>query len=160
MHAARRPVPELRPSARSVRGFRYLESLHPQPNLLGSDALEGARIEAWERFAEMNGMGAIGEFYRNQAAPLADRAVPGFSGVKTLPALVERGKQRAAWFYTQMDRRLGESAFLGGDRFSAADITALCAIDFGNAVGLGIPEDHGNTQRWHGAVSGRPSAAA
>ena len=45
------------------------------------------------------------------------------------------------------------------DRFSAADITALCAVDFGNAVGLGIPEGNSNTLRWHKLVSARPSAA-
>ena len=35
--------------------MRYLEALHPEPNLLGRDPLEAARIEAWERFCEMNG---------------------------------------------------------------------------------------------------------
>lgn len=140
--------------------FRYLETEHPEPNLLGTDAKETAKIEAWERFAEMNGMGAIGEFFRNQTEALADRAVPGYAGVKTLPELVERGRQRAAWFYDQVEKRLGESEYLGGDRFSAADITALCGIDFGNAVGLGIPDGHEHTKRWHAAVSSRPSAAA
>jgi len=140
--------------------FRYLESLHPEPVLLGRDPLETARIESWERFSEFNGMGAIGEFYRNQAAQLADRGLPGFSGVKTLPALVERGKQRAAWYYDQVEKRLSVSGFLGGEQFSAADITALCAIDFGKAVGLGIPEGNAATQRWHATVSARPSAKA
>ena len=139
--------------------FRYLESQHPEPNLLGNDPIEAARIEAWERFSEMNGMQAIGEFFRNQAEPLADRALPGFSGVKTLPALVERGKQRAAWYYDQLEKQLENNAYVAGDRFSAADITTLCAVDFGNAVGLGIPERNSNTLRWHKLVSARPSAA-
>lgn len=140
--------------------FRYLESLHPEPNLLGENPLESARIESWERFSEMNGMGAIGEFFRNQAEALADRALPGYSGVKTLPALIERGRQRAAWYYEQVEKRLAETAFLAGDRYSAADITAMCAIDFGNAVGLGIPDGNTATQRWYETVSARPSAKA
>jgi len=140
--------------------FRYLETLHPEPNLLGRDALETARIGAWERFAEQNGMGAIGESFRNQCEPLATRALPGFAGVKILPELVERGRQRAAWFFEQVEKRLAESAYLAGDRFSVADVTALCAIDFGNAVGLPIPKDNTNTLRWHKAVSARPSAKA
>jgi glutathione S-transferase len=140
--------------------FRYLETFHPEPNLLGRDALETARIGAWERFAEQNGMGAIGESFRNQCEPLATRALPGFAGVKILPELVERGRQRAAWFFQQVEKRLAESAYLAGDRFSAADVTALCAIDFGNAVGLPIPKDNANTLRWHKAVSARPSAKA
>ncbi len=136
--------------------FRYLETLHPEPNLLGRDAVETARIGAWERFAELNGIGAIGEYFRNQFEPLKDRALPGYSGVQTLPALVERGRQRTAWFYQQLERRLGETEYLAGDRYSAADITALCAVDFGNAIGLGIPEDCNEVRRWHAVVGARP----
>jgi hypothetical protein len=33
-------------------------------------------------------------------------------------------------------------------------------VDFGNAIGLGIPEGNENTKRWYKAVSTRPSAAA
>ncbi len=138
--------------------MRYLESLHPEPNLLGSDPVETAHIGAWERFSEMNGMQAIGEFFRNQAQPFRNRALPGFSGIGQVPELVERGRQRAAWYYQQLDQRLGESEYVAGNRFSAADITALCAIDFGNAVGLGAPEECTNIRRWHAEVSKRPSA--
>lgn len=140
--------------------FRYLETLHPEPNLLGTDAVETAQIGAWERFGEMNGMAAIGEFFRNKSAPFATRAMPGFAGVNTLPELIERGRQRAAWYYLQIEQRLGAAQYMAGNRFSAADITALCAVDFGNAVGLGIPPGNANTLRWHKDVSARPSAKA
>ncbi|MCB1747520.1 MAG: glutathione S-transferase family protein [Gammaproteobacteria bacterium] len=139
--------------------MRYLEALHPEPNLLGRDPLEAARIEAWERFCEMNGMQAVGEFFRNKFEPFAERAMPGYSGVKTIPALVERGKQRVAFFHAQLEKRLAESEYLGGDRFTAADITGLCAVDFGKGVGLPFPEGNQATARWHAAVSARPSAA-
>ncbi len=138
--------------------FRYLETLHPEPNLLGHDALETARIGAWERFGEQNGIGAIGEFFRNQCEPLASRAMPGYAGVKILPELVERGRQRAAWFHTQLEKQLATSEYLAGKRYSAADITTQCAIDFGNAIGLPVPDANQHTLRWHKAVSARPSA--
>jgi glutathione S-transferase len=140
--------------------FRYLESMHPEPNLLGKNPKESAKIEAWERFAEMSGMQAMGEAFRNQTAAFEDRAMPGFSGVPLIPELVERGKKRAAYFYDQIERRFAESEYLGSHRFTAADITALCVVDFGNAVGLGIPEGNENTKRWYKAVSARASAAA
>ena len=108
----------------------------------------------------MSGMQAMGEVFRNQTKALADRAMPGFSGVPLIPELVERGKKRAAYFYDQMERRLAESEYLGSRRFTAADITALCVVDFGNAIGLGIPEGNENTKRWYKAVSTRPSTAA
>ena len=140
--------------------FRYLENLHPDPNLLGNDPMEASSIEAWERFGELQGMQAVGEFFRNQTEALADRALPGFAGVPLMPELVERGKKRAAWYYAQINERLGESEYLGSDRYTAADITSQCAIDFANAVGLAIPDDCANVQRWHKSVSSRASAAA
>lgn len=138
--------------------FRYLETLHPEPNLLGNDPLETARIGAWERFGEHNGIGAFGEFFRNQFEPLASRAMPGYAGVKTLPELVDRGRQRAAWFHEQLEMQLATSQYLAGNRYTAADITTQCAIDFGNAIGLPIPAANQHTLRWHQAVSARASA--
>jgi len=140
--------------------YRYLESLHPEPNLLGRDPVETARIGAWERFCELNGIAAIGEYFRNQSDVFAERALPGFAGIKTSPVLVERGRQRTAWFHAQLEQRLAESPYVAGERYSAADITALCAIDFGNAVGLPVPEDAHAIRRWHATVSARPSAKA
>ncbi len=140
--------------------FRYIEGMHPEPNLLGKDPRESATIQAWERFAEMIGIQAFGEFFRNQTKGFADRAMPGYSGVPLIPELVERGRKRVAYFYDQIETRLGESEYFAGDRFTAADITALCAVDFGNAVALGIPEGNENTNRWYKTVSERASATA
>jgi glutathione S-transferase len=136
--------------------FRYLETIHPEPNLLGNDPIETAHINSWERFAELNGAGAVGEFFRNKTEAFKDRALVGYTGISTIPELSERGRQRAAWFYKQIDQRLGESEYLGSDRFTAADITALCAVDFGKAVGLAIPDDCVNVARWHAVVAARP----
>jgi glutathione S-transferase len=41
-----------------------------------------------------------------------------------------------------------------------ADISALCAIDFGRVVGIRIPEEHAALLSWHASMSSRPSAAA
>ncbi len=140
--------------------FRYIDSIKPDPNLLGNDPKEAAEIETWERFSELQGMAAIGEFFRNQMQDLSGRGLPGPARLELIPELVERGKQRAAWFYEQIDQRLGESEYLGTDRYTVADITAQCAVDFANAVGLPVPESCANIARWHAAVSARPSAAA
>ncbi len=140
--------------------FRYIDSIKPEPNLLGNDPKEAAEIETWERFSELQGMAAIGEFFRNQMQDLSGRGLPGPARLELIPELVERGKQRAAWFYEQIDQRLGESEYLGTDRYTVADITAQCAVDFANAVGLPVPESCANIARWHAAVSARPSAAA
>jgi glutathione S-transferase len=95
---------------------RYIESQHPEPNLMGTDPLETARIESWERFAEMSGMQAVGEMFRNMTPVLDDRGLPGMTGIDRIPALVERGKKRIANFYKQLEDRLSESEYLAGDR--------------------------------------------
>jgi len=138
---------------------RYIESQHPEPNLMGTDPVETARIESWERYAEMNGMQAAGELFRNMTPALDDRGLPGMTGIERIPALVERGKRRLAHFYAQLEDRFAQSEYLAGDRFTLADITALCVVDFATFVKQGIPEGNENTKRWYEAVSARPTAA-
>jgi glutathione S-transferase len=55
---------------------------------------------------------------------------------------------------------LGETEFIAGERFSIADITALCVVDVAGRIKMSIPEENKNSQRWYTAVSSRPSAAA
>ena len=140
--------------------FRYIEAIHPTPNLLGDNPREAAEIEAWERYSEIQGIAAIGEYFRNQTAALAGRGLPGPAKLDLIPALVERGQTRADWFYEQVNEQLGKTEYLGSNRYSIADITAQCAIDFATAVSLGIPDNCTNVARWHKVVSARPSTAA
>lgn len=140
--------------------FRYIEANHPKPNLIGNDPREAAEIEAWERFAELNGIGAVGEYFRNKTEVLADRGLPGPTALGLIPGLVERGEKRAAWFYDQIDEQLGKTEYLGSERYSIADITAQCVVDFATAVSLGIPDHCKNVARWHQVVSARASASA
>lgn len=139
---------------------RYLEALHPEPRLMGADPLETATIEMWERRADFDGMGAVAECFRNAVPFFVDRGIPGRNDVAQIPALVDRGKARTEAFFRHMDRRLGETEYLAGDRFTNADIVALCVTDFATFAGMAVPEDCLNTQRWHDAVSARPSAKA
>jgi len=139
---------------------RYLESKHPEPNLMGRDPIEIAQIEMWERYCEMSGSQAVGEYFRNGFSKLDDRGLPGITGIPRIEALIDRGKRRLASFYEVIEQRLGESEYLASDRFTLTDITGLCAVDFAQMVKLGIPEAHRNTKRWHAACSARPSAAA
>lgn len=140
--------------------FRYIEDIQPEPNLLGTTAEETAEIGAWERFAELQGMAAIGDVFRNQMEQMSGRGVTGAALIDQIPALIDRGKARANWFFEHIDKRLADSKYLGSKRYTAADITAQCAIDFGNAVGVAVPETFLNIARWYKAVSARPSAGA
>ena len=39
--------------AESIAICRYIEELHPEPNLFGTDALSRARVEQWNRHMEL-----------------------------------------------------------------------------------------------------------
>ncbi len=140
---------------------RYFETLHPEPPLMGTDARDRALVEMWERLAEWEGIHAISEVFRNSRRSFADRGLAGSGNpIPQIPELVERGTRRVGEFHDKIDRRLADSAFLAGENFTVADITALCAIDFAIFVGLGIPENRSNVARWHESVSARPCAGA
>ena len=52
-------------------------------------------------------------------------------------------------------------AFVAGERFSVADITALVTVDFATkALSLPLPESHLASKRWYGLVGERPSMSA
>jgi glutathione S-transferase len=64
-------------------------------------------------------------------------------------------EQRLSW----LDGVLAGQPFVIGER-AIADITALCAIDFGRVSNIRVTPGQPNLARWHAAVSSRPSAKA
>ncbi|HRP35216.1 MAG TPA: glutathione S-transferase N-terminal domain-containing protein [Gammaproteobacteria bacterium] len=139
---------------------RYFEELRPDPPLLGRGALDKAMVECWTRRVEADAGQPVVDAFRNSYPPYADRAVPGRKGIRAIPELVERGRQRLADFYPLMDQRLGATEFVAGAGFSFADITLLCIVDFARAIKLPTPDGLAHFERWHAQVSARPSAAA
>jgi glutathione S-transferase len=139
---------------------RYFEELRPDPPLMGRTPLEKAMIECWARRVEFDAGQPVMDAFRNSFPPYAERAVPGKSGNKAIPELVERGKARLVDFYATIDRRLAEFEYVAGPAFSIADITLLCIADFARAVKLPTPEGCEHFARWHAQVSARPSAKA
>jgi glutathione S-transferase len=140
---------------------RYIEEAHPTPPLFGTTPKEKALVTMWERRAELEGFAAVMEAVRNGVPRLKGRAIAGPHDYDQIPALVERGKLRVRDFYADLDARLVGVPFIAGDRFTAADITALVTVDFAaKAIDLPIPDQHLSLKRWYGEVSGRPSMGA
>ncbi len=146
----------------SVAICRYFEETHPKPPLMGTDALDRARVEARQRHMEFGGLLGAAEAFRNAFPGFAKRAVAGNApAVDAIPALVERGRAAVLRFYRRLNDELANSTFVAGDNFTIADITALCTIDFATgAARVPIPDDCENLKRWHTEVSARPSARA
>ncbi len=139
---------------------RYIEETQPEPNLMGRDALEKAQIESWQRRMEFDGLNPTGEMFRNSFDPFKNRGLPGLENVQAIPELATRGKAGVERFYERLEQRLSQSIYIAGERYTVADITALCVVDFASFAKMGIPEANTNTKRWHADVSSRPSAKA
>ncbi len=143
----------------SIAICRYFEEIYPEPNLMGSTPVEKAQIESAQRQMELEGLYAIAAAFRNSAPQFADRALPGM-----LPSFgqsadyVERGTAQTHYYFANLDRRLKNNAYIVGDRFTIADITAFIAVGFARWVKLGPEASHENTHRWLAQIKLRPSA--
>ena len=74
--------------------------------------------------------------------------------------LAERGRTRVQAFFSAMNTRLADNAYVAGPRFSIADITALIAIDFAGWAKIKVPDELAHLRRWYAEISARPSAKA
>ena len=109
---------------------------------------------------ERDGFFAAMDALRNTAAGLKGRALPGPHDYEQIPDLAERGRKRLEHFFRDMDVRLAGGAFVAGDRYTIADISAMIVVDFAGRLKLALPDDCANLKRWYAAVSARPSAKA
>ena len=131
---------------------RYLEALAPEPNLFGRDALETALIEAHHRHIEFELHSSIGAAWIN--GPVVTAA----GLVKPIEEQRLRGEALTRKYYQRMDEELATCHFVAGERFSVADISALCLIDFAAArVGLRPDDALRHLWGWHSRVSQRSS---
>ena len=134
----------------------YLESLYPEPNLLGVDATERAFIEMADRRAELSLFLPIAQSIRHSHPGLA---------VLEQPQFADYGKAQASKVLSNakvFDELLQQQEWMAGPRFSIADITAFCALEFARGLMKFSPQDAGlhALQTWRNKVAARPSAKA
>jgi glutathione S-transferase len=137
----------------SVAICRYLESLHPEPNLFGRTPEEIAVIEMWTRRAEMM-----------LATPLmmaVRHGHPALAALETqVPEVAATNRAGAERALKVFERRLGESRFIAADRLTMADIIAFTGIDFARMVQFQPAQELANVRRWAEGMRARPAAAA
>jgi len=139
--------------AETVAICKYFEGIQPEPPLMGVDPTDAAFVEMWNRRMEFEVFINIAQTFRN-SHPFFKGRIP---QVPEYGAACEKSARgRLAW----LDGELADREFIAGDRYTIADITALCGIDFGRVSKIGIEPEQKNLQRWHEAVSARPSAGA
>jgi glutathione S-transferase len=139
--------------AESVAICRYFEELQPTPPLFGIGARERALVEMWNRRIELEIFAPVGHVWSHlsEIAKGRGRRIPEFGEIQKRAAI-----DRIAWLNEELENR----EFIAGDKFSIADITTLCMIDFARTVEIRIQPEQTNLARWYRAVSARPSAKA
>jgi len=153
----RLPILELddgRVISESIAICRYFEAVQPEPRLFGTDALDQGLVEMWQRRVEQMLFMPVSYAFRHGHPRMSHLEVPQVkdwaeANLARIPAMLD--------FF---DCELRERRFIAGDRFSVADITALCAVDFMKVVRLSLGDGRAHLRRWHADVSGRPSASA
>ncbi len=133
----------------------WLEGRYPAPNLMGHNAEERAFIEMADRRIEWYLMLPIANTIRHThpgLAPLEQPQFPDF-GHSQLPKALET----AVW----LDGVLQHQPWVAGERFTIADITAFCTVEFARLARF-KPADEGlhALQAWRDRVAERPSAKA
>lgn len=133
----------------------WLEGAYPEPNLMGTDATERAFIEMADRRVEWYFMLPIGQCVRHTHPGLAPLEQPQFPEFGRSQG--EKMRETAVW----LDRELQRQPWIAGERFTIADITAFCALEFARLMRFqageqGLPA----LQAWRDRVAQRPSAKA
>jgi glutathione S-transferase len=131
----------------------YFEALQPEPYLLGESPLEKGQVAMWQRQIEFGLFMQVGMCFQHTTGYFKDRMKP----IKEYG--VEAGIN-AAKFLKLLNRQLEQNPFVAGEKFSIADITAMCSIDFARVVDIRVKDEYSALQSWYDKVSGRPSAKA
>ncbi|MBT1449986.1 glutathione S-transferase family protein [Glaciecola sp. XM2] len=131
----------------------YFEALQPEPFLFGETALEKGQVMMWQRQVEFCLFMQIGMCFQHSTGYFKDRMNP-------VPEYGKEAGINASKFLSVLERRLGESEFIAGDKFSIADITTLCAIDFARVVKIKLSDEQVNLARWYEQINARKSARA
>ena len=132
---------------------RYLESLHPEPNLFGESPIEIASIEMW------------------QARIFNELMIPLAMGFRHLhPAMSALETQNKEYGETQknigikslkyFNNVLSESEFVAGDRYTFADIQMITTTDFFIGLNRLNLDDYPEIQRHTKLMSQRESFTA
>ena len=131
----------------------YLEGRYPEPNLMGVDFEERAFIEMADRRVEHYLLAGIANSIRHTHPGLAPLEQPQFPDFGHSQA--QKVREVAQWF----DHMLERQPYIAGERFTIADITAFCAIEFAKLMKFspgreGMPA----LQAWRDRVAERPCA--
>ena len=134
----------------------YLEGRYPEPKLMGESFEDRAFIEMTDRRMELYLFGTIANCIRHTHPGLAPLEQPQFRDFGHSQG--QKVREVARW----LDGELARQPFVAGERFTIADITAFCAIEFARGLMKFRPGAEGmaHLQAWRDRIAERPSAKA
>ncbi|MCE9521929.1 MAG: glutathione S-transferase family protein [Alphaproteobacteria bacterium] len=140
----------------SVSICRYLEELHPEPNLFGRDAKERATIDMWIRRIEFRLMTPVGQVWVH-THPFTAAVATATMG-QQFKDYGEANRKIIAGACHLFDRELKSRDYFAGTRYTMADIVAQSTFDFARFIGVDIPDECSHLLAWAARVGARPSA--
>lgn len=133
----------------------WLEGAHPEHNLMGVDFEERAFIEMHDRRVEWYWMLPIANCVRHTHPGLAVLEKPQFADFGASQG--QKVRESAQW----LDESLARQPWIAGERFTIADITAFCALEFARLMKFNAgAEGFAALQAWRDRVAERESARA
>lgn len=135
--------------------IEYIDAALEGPSLTGESPTDRARISMMNLRAETGLLNAVGAYFHH--------ATPGLGpDLETDPCAEWGQKQKGVAEATMvyLDSVLAKTAFLAGDRFSMADITAFAGLAFADLAEVPIPDRLTHLTAWRSRIAARPSIAA
>jgi glutathione S-transferase len=133
----------------SLAIIEYLEELHPDPPMIGGDALERARVRELERIAELGVLFPVALIVHATNSPL---------GLPPVPEIAAQFRARLPAALGVLDARLADGRpFVAGELPTIADCTLQAAFQFARFGKLELHPAFAHLSRWDRAYRERPA---
>ena len=133
----------------------YLDEKFPGEPMMGSTPEARAQNRRWARWVDLNIVEPMANGFRYA------EGLPMFKDrMRCLPEAADGLKACAQDKLKFLDGQLAGRPYLGGDKFSLADVLLYCFQTFGTQVGQPLDPALKNVGAWYAKISERPSAKA
>ena len=133
----------------------YIDHTFDGPALTGRAPAERAQVHMMQRRAEANLLDAVGAYFHHATDGLGPELE---TNQNRDWGLRQREKAVASMYY--FDDVLANNAYIAGEHFSMADITAFAGLAFADFANIDIPSECQNLMAWRQRMSERPSIAS
>lgn len=134
----------------SIAICRYIEAIHPQPNLFGQTPEEIAKVEMWQRIIELQGITLIAQAIRNIKKIYQDRE-------NCIEAWGREALLRFQHILPKLETQLTKQNYIAGQRFTVADISAYIMLKMSSLLDVNIDERWPSIMKWQETLSKRPA---